>query len=302
MIAKAIKHYEYDSNLDKESCNNEFYRRYNFSFNNYKKNKYDFETFYYKLNSNPNCTHIKAKNLLFQGDKECWKYFDRTAVFFVYGHSNDKWIDHSKGAYEYALYVEREDLIKMLFEKTLSYLTDRDNLSNKDFKNQSVYASTQLVHFLIKKWLGNNPVKDLVFNYGKGYGIYQKLIDNWDDFSKVEPSYWNDLCDYHLNRIGLQKGEKWENEEFLTSGLIPMELVNTFKLREHLGLDVPHITHELFSTRMVEYPRIPSGYNMDLDVKFQLIDETVKTKKKFTFEQIIDNIKSKYGNDVEVFE
>ncbi|MBU2998081.1 hypothetical protein KO500_16690 [Cellulophaga baltica] len=302
LINKAIKHYSYNSDLDKNSDIQEFYKRYVFSFNNYKKNKYDFANFYHKLNGNPNCTHIKAKNLLFQGDEDSWKYFERTAVFWTYGHNNDKWIDHLKGAYEYALYVEREDLIKLLFEKSLAYLTDKENLSNKDFKKQKVYPSTQLAHFLIEKWLGNNPVKNLISNYGNGYGVYQKLIDNWDDFSKIEPSYWDNLCECHLNGIGLQRGEKWENEEFLTSGLIPMELINLFKVRKKLDLNIPTINNALFDTNMVKNPVIPTGYNEDLDLKFKLIDLTVKTKKKYTFQEIEEHIKSENGNEVKIFE
>ncbi|EWH11470.1 hypothetical protein KLA_15775 [Cellulophaga geojensis KL-A] len=302
LINKAIKHYEYNSLLDEELCNEEFYNRYSFSFKNYKKNKYNFETFYHKLNSNPNCTHIKAKNLLFQGNEDCWKYFERTSVFWTYGHINDKWIDHLKGAYEYALYVEREDLIKLLFEKSLSYLTDQENLSNKEFKKQKVYPSTQLAHFLIEKWIGINPVKDLILKYGSGYGIYQKIIDNWDDFTKIESNYWDELCEYHLNGIGLQRGEKWENEEFLTSGLIPMELINLIKVRKKLGLDIPAINNALFDTNMSKTPVVPTGYDEDLDLKFKLIDLTIKTKKKYTFQEIEKYIKDERGSDVKIFE
>jgi hypothetical protein len=43
---------------------------------------------------------------------------------------------------------------------------------------------TQLLHFLVKKRLGHNPVKESVPIFGKeGYGIYQQLIDHWNDYS-----------------------------------------------------------------------------------------------------------------------
>lgn len=51
---------------------------------------------------------------MFQGNDECWKYFERTVVFWTYGHNNDEWIDHLKGSFEYALYVERKDLVDKL--------------------------------------------------------------------------------------------------------------------------------------------------------------------------------------------
>ena len=95
---------------------------------------------------------------------------------------------------------------------------------------------TQLIHFLLEKWLGYNPVKELVMNYGTGYGIYQKIIDNWEDLSQIDNSYWDELCEYHLKGIGLQRGEKWENEEFLTSGMIPMELIKFAKGAQIFGI------------------------------------------------------------------
>ncbi|MFR5270010.1 MAG: hypothetical protein ACLTGI_04080 [Hoylesella buccalis] len=228
-INRAIKHYNYSE--DTSSYDDRFMQRYN-HFTDKDTLKNWSHTIYGVLSGLPNSTHIKAKKLLFQGSDECWEYFERTAVFWTYGHLNDKWIDHLKGAYEYALYVERTDLIRNLFEKSLSYLLDEGNLSNKDFINQKVYPSTLLLHFLLEKWTGNSQVKDLVLKYGDGYGIYQPLIDNWNDFSNIKSDYWDELCMYHLDGIGLQRGEKWENEEFLSSGLIPMELINLIKVRK----------------------------------------------------------------------
>ena len=37
-------------------------------------------------------------------------------------------------------------------------------------------------------------------------------------------------------------------------------------MRKYLGLDVPQIKNELFSTNMAKSPKIPTGYNEDLDV------------------------------------
>lgn len=287
-IEKAIKFYEYGNDISVAVCDNDFKRSYK-NFTDKDTLKHWSHTIYCMLPGNPYCNHIKAKNLLFQGNDDCWKYFERTAVFWTYGHSpNDEWIDHLKAAFEYALYVERKDLVDRLIEISLSFLTDERNLANKEFKKQRVYPSTQLVHFLVEKWLGYNPAKELVLNYGNGYGIYQKIIDHWDDFSHIENSYWDDLCEYHLNGIGLQRGEKRENEEFLASGLIPMELINLIKIRKKLGLDIPVISHELFKTNMAKEPVIPTGYNEQLDVKFQLVDLTVKNKRRYTLEEVED--------------
>ncbi len=290
-INRAIKHYNYGE--DASLCDDRFMQRYN-HFTDKDTLKNWSHTIYGVLSGLPNSTHIKAKKLLFQGSDECWEYFERTAVFWTYGHLSDKWIDHLKGAYEYALYVERTDLIRNLFEKSLSYLLDEGNLSNKDFINQKVYPSTLLLHFLLEKWTGNSQVKDLVLKYGDGYGIYQPLIDNWSDFSNIKSDYWDELCMYHLDGIGLQRGEKRENEEFLSSGLIPMELINLIKVRKKIGMDIPIINNALFDSNMAKTPIIPTGYNEHYDMKFTLVDLTVKTKRKYTLQEVEEymNLKS----------
>lgn len=287
-ISQAVKHYCYDQ--DYSSSDERFLHRYN-NFSDKETLRDSSYIVYGVLSGIPNSTHIKAKSLLFQGDNECWKYFERTAVFWTYGHLRDKWIDHLKGAYEYALYIERRDLVDRLIDISLCYLTDDSNLSNNEFKRQRVYPSTQLVHFLIEKWLGYNPAKELILKYGDGYGIYQKIIDNWEDFSKIEGEYWDELCEYHLNRIGLQQGEKWKNEEFLDSGLVPMELINLIKVRQKLGLDIPVINNPLFDTNMARMPIIPTGYNEKNDIIFVLVDLTVKTQRKYTIQEVEEYIK-----------
>lgn len=292
-INRAIKHYNYSE--DTSSYDDRFMQRYN-HFTDKDTLKNWSHTIYGVLSGLPNNTHIKAKKLLFQGSDECWEYFERTAVFWTYGHLNDKWIDHLKGAYEYALYVERTDLIRNLFEKSLSYLLDEGNLSNKDFINQKVYPSTLLLHFLLEKWTGNSQVKDLVLKYGDGYGIYQPLIDNWNDFSNIKSDYWDELCMYHLDGIGLQRGEKWENEEFLSSGLIPMELINLIKVRKKIGMDIPIINNALFDSNMAKTPIIPTGYNEHYDMKFTLVDLTVKTKRKYTLQEVEEYMNLKFPN------
>lgn len=286
LINKALTHYKYSTDIDKKEEINEFYRRYSRSYKNYIKNKYDFKTFYGRLSSIPNLTHILAKYYLFIESEKCWKYFERTAVFWTYSHINDEWIDHLKFAYEYSLYVENHDLLEILIEKSFSYLSLESYKISKNHIIQDVYPSTQLVHFLVEKTLGHNPVKPLVLNYGNSYGIYQKIIDNWDDFSNISNSYWNELCEYHLNSMGLQNTDRREHEEFLGSGLIPMELINIFKLRKKLNLDIPVINHELFQTPMAKYPKLPTGYNPHMDVLFRLIRETIKYKKLFTYKEI----------------
>jgi hypothetical protein len=298
LIKKAITRYKYFEEV--KDCTGPFIADYNFFASKENLKKYIF-AIWTTLEGVPDCTHIAAKNLLFQNNPDCWKYFERTALFWTMSHINDPFIDHIKAALEYSLYVEREDLIEILLKKADEYLNRDEYKTNKDYKNQNVYPSTQLVHFLIEKWLGKNPIKDRVLEYGSGYGIYQRLIDNWDDLSKIDSTYWDELCEYHLKGLSLKKEDDYKSEEFLASGLVPMELINVIKVRKKLGLDIPIISHELFQTPMAKEPQIPAGYNENLDVKYQLVKRTVETKKKWTIEEVVSEIKSEFGEDVKLF-
>jgi len=99
----------------------------------------------------------------------------------------------------------------------------------------------------------------------------------------------------------LEKEDDYKTEEFLASGLVPMELINVIKVRKKLGLDIPVIKHKLFQTPMAKEPHIPTGYKDDLDVKYQLVKKTVDAKRKFTTEEIVSEIKSEFGTDVNLF-
>jgi hypothetical protein len=300
LINKAIKRYNYNEKIEIDRDKDGFLRSYkNFTDKDTLK-KYT-HIIYGVLEGIPYSTHIVAKNLLFQEDENCWKYFERTALFWTMSHINDPFIDHIKAALEYSLYLERNDLIEILLKKAEEYLNRDEYKTNKDYKNQKVYPSTQLIHFLLEKWLGKNPIKDRVLQYGSGYGIYQRLIDNWDDLSKIESTYWDELCEYHLKGLSLEKEDDYKTEEFLASGLVPMELINIIKVRKKLGLDTPVITHELFKTPMAKEPQIPTGYKDDLDVKYQLVKKAVDTKKKWTIDEIVSELKSQFGEDVDLF-
>jgi hypothetical protein len=300
LINKAIKRYNYNEKIEIDRDKDGFLRSYkNFTDKDTLK-KYT-HIIYGVLEGIPYSTHIVAKNLLFQEDENCWKYFERTALFWTMSHINDPFIDHIKAALEYSLYLERNDLIEILLKKAEEYLNRDEYKTNKDYKNQKVYPSTQLIHFLLEKWLGKNPIKDRVLQYGSGYGIYQRLIDNWDDLSKIESTYWDELCEYHLKGLSLEKEDDYKTEEFLASGLVPMELINIIKVRKKLGLDTPVITHELFKTPMAKEPHIPTGYKDDLDVKYQLVKKTVDTKKKWAINEIVSELKSQFGEDVDLF-
>lgn len=235
LIKKAIEHYKYNEPPDLKKATEEFLEGYQFDYKNYKKNKYNFDTFIGTLYGLPESTHSAAKKMLWQGNNQCWKYFERTALFWTLSNINDEWLDHLKDAYEYALYAERNDLLELLILKTLDYLALDEYQTSKEHKKQPVYPSTYLAHFLAGKWLGNNPALEQVLQFGKGYGIYQPLIDNWGDYSKLGVDYWNELCEYHLDQISLTKPDKRDYEEFIGVGLVPMELITCLRSGKNSG-------------------------------------------------------------------
>jgi hypothetical protein len=295
LIRKAIEHYKYNEPAEVKLAAEKYFENYPSRYKNYKKNKYNFNTFFGTLTGWPESTHSAAKKMLWQGNDQCWKYFERTALFWTVSNINDEWIDHLKSAFEYALYVERNDILEMLIRKTQDYLALDVYKTSKEHKNQPVYPSTYLVHFLTEKWLGNNPALEQVLKFGKGYAIYQPLIDNWNDYTKIGADYWNELCEYHLNQLSLTKPDKRDGEEFIGAGLVPMELINLFKVRKKLGLDVPEINHELFKTPMAIEPNLPSGYREDYDIIYQTVKRTAETQKQYTYEEMVDYIKQTYG-------
>jgi hypothetical protein len=289
LISKAIKHYRYAEPVNAEKSLDDFKRKYK-NFTDKDTLKKHTQTIFAVLNGNPDATHIAAKKLLFQRNADCWKYFERSAVFWTFSHTNDEWLDHMKGMFDYALFVERDDLLARLIQKTQDYLS-LDVYEDIDHQQQQVYPSTQFIHFLVEKWLGANPVKESVLQYGAGYGIYQQIIDHWGDLSHLPPDYWNELCEYHLNGLGLQ-GTGYKYEEFLAEGLVPMELQNLLKVRNKQGLDLPRINHPLFNTPMAAKPVLPTGYSESTDAEFQLVWRTVKDKKAYTYEQVLKDVEN----------
>lgn len=296
LIKKAIKHYEYFKEV--KDCTDSFIEEYDF-FARKENLKKHIDVIWTTLGGSPNSTHIAAKHLLFQKDPKCWKYFERTALFWTMCHINDPWLDNMKAVLEYSLYIERVDLIEILLKKSEDYM--ETHKTKKDYIKQKVYPSTQLVHFLIEKWLGYNPVKNRILEFGSGYGIYQNLVDNWSDLSVVDSSYWDELCEYHLNGIGLKKGDDYKTEEFLASGLVPMEIINIIQVRKKLNLDIPQINHELFQTPMAAEPQIPTGYHEEKDVKYQLVKRTVDTKTKWTYNEIVSQLKNEFKESSDLF-
>ena len=302
LIQKAIKRYQYNDSIDQCNANKEFYDSYCFLTEG-KRFKSNIDILYVALDGTPGCNHIAAKNLLFQDNEICWKYFERTALFWSFPFivtSRAIFIDEITGALNYALYVERTDLIRMLLTKLNSDLERNEYKQNKEYINQKIYPGTYLTHFLVEKMEVKNSVCEKVIKYGAGANIYERILNEWDSFSNIENDYWDKLCEYHLNGIGVT-GTKWKDEEFCYCGLIPMELINTFKVRQKLGLDLPAISHELFMTPMAAYPKIPTGYNQDLDVKFQLVERTKKNNKRYTYEDIIEQLQEENGEDVILF-
>ena len=302
LIKKAIKLYQYDDIVNQCDASIEFYENYNYLTKG-KHLKTNASFLHVALSEAPSCHQIPARNLMFQGNEECWKYFDRSAQYLAFSYEGGSlpFIDPIAPALNFALYMERTDLIQLLLAKATSDLSKDEYKNNKDYINQKVYPSTYLIHILIENYGISNPVKEKIFQYGDGLGVYEQIVSDWNsNFKEIECDYWNSLCEYHLNGIGVT-GTKRSDEEFLEFGLIPMELINIFKVRQKLGLDVPMIKHELFATRMAAPPQIPTGYNPELDVKFQLIERTKKDVRRYTYDDVVELLQQEHGKEIEVF-
>ena len=307
--ALTLYSYVYDDSIDIYAENEKFYQNYlrRVKYFGTKKNQTPFKFFYVELLGFYNIDHVAAKRLMFQGHPElAGKYFSRTAFWGLMGKKNSipaEYIDPYTDYLNYAFFVEDKDTIQLAIDMLINEWKKEDAQS-KEYKTQWIYPKTYFLHFLIEKWLGENPILPRLFkefSYKGGYGIYQAIIDHWNDLSVLPNTYWNELCDYHLNGLSLYGSEKWEKEEFLLEGIIPMELLNLIKVRKKLELDIPQITHELFSLPTSQFPVIPTGYNPDTDVLFQLIHQTAITKHPYTIEEIIDLLKEKYGEELNYF-
>lgn len=296
LIDKVVKYYRYNESIDYDNIE-DFLIAYQ-TFTDKKTLKNNPEIIWGVLKCVPNSTHIAAKNKLFKNDNECWMFFERTALFLVKSLINDPWIDHSKAILEYCLYMERFDLIKEVFAKIKGFI--EKNIYNPEYISQKIYPSTCLVYFLIEQYLDINPLKNSILDSKNNFGIYDELINNWNNISNIKPQYWNELCDYHLERLGMSNSEKRETEEFLFSGLVPMELINIIKTRKKNKLDIPNFCHELFKCPMAQEPLIPSGYNDELDIKYQVVKQTIETQKKIIYEDVKYQIENKYGSDTNI--
>lgn len=61
-------------------------------------------------------------------------------------------------------------------------------------------------------------------------------------------------------------------------------------------MDIPIINNALFDSNMAKTPIIPTGYNEHYDMKFTLVDLTVKTKRKYTLQEVEEYMYLKFPN------
>jgi hypothetical protein len=296
-IEKIIRHYGYTEEIDQESVLKDFLAKYDF-FTDKDTLKNHPHAVYMVFTGIPRCHHIAAKNLLFRGNADCWKFFDRTAHFLAYSQFDD-YIDNVTPALMYALYLQRTELVELLLNKLASYLQREHYRTNKLYIKQEVYPLSYLIHFLIQEYGIHNALFKQISAYGKGPGIYEPVISHWNKpFAEMENEYWAKLCNYHLQNL---KGTNRNNEEHLWYGLAPMELINMMLVRKKNSLDSPVINHDLLKTPMAVWPPPQTDYNPALDVKFQLVHQTVLQKKKFTYNEMVDLLKQNTTSPKDLF-
>lgn len=50
---------------------------------------------------------------------------------------------------------------------------------------------------------------------------------------------------------------------------------------------------------MAKAPKIPTGYNKEIDVIFQMVFLTIQNRRKYTIEEVTELIKEKHGSDTQ---
>jgi nuclear transport factor 2 (NTF2) superfamily protein len=328
LIKKAIRLYKYYEPYDEKGEQNRFYQDYQQKISFYVKPKHSEkrqQQAFVKMIKERNIYELLwggslysgiAQKLLWQGDTSCWEHFERSAYFryeelnacfhYEVAQGNRLYcfdLERLAAALHYAVYVERYDLVSSLMELAQDLITEEQNSQVLDdiWQKSNYRPIVPFTNFMLEKIGFENPLQKYIMNsksYKYGFGVYQRIVDDWD--KEVEEEYWNSLCEFHLSEIAVKSSYEY-NDELVCFGLVPMELLNLIKIRKQMSLPLPTITHELFSTPMAANPILPTGYNSDLDVMFQLIDRTQKQEKIFTIEEIIEQLKDEYGEGAKLF-
>lgn len=58
---------------------------------------------------------------------------------------------------------------------------------------------------------------------------------------------------------------------------------------------------ELSQTTMAKYPVLPTGYEERRDIRFQLVERTIKEQRRFTIEEVVEQLRNELGEEVELF-
>ena len=328
LIKKAIRLYKYYEPYDEKNELDCFYQDYQRTIRFYvnpkhseKKQRQAFEKMIkerniYQLLYEGSLSPSIAQKLLWQGDMSCSAHFERSAYFWYAEFSACFHYEAAPGnrlccfdlerlamALQYAVYIGRYDLISSLIELAHKLIEEEKNTQVLDdiWQKSSYRPIVPFTNFMLEKIGYENPLQRYIISsksYDQGYGVYQRIVDDWN--KDIEDEYWDSLCEFHLSEISVKASREY-NDQLAGFGLVPMELLNLIKIRKQMNLSVPVISHELFRTPMVVAPMLPTGYNPDLDVRFQLIDRTQKQEKPFTSEEIIEQLQDEHGENAKLF-
>lgn len=52
---------------------------------------------------------------------------------------------------------------------------------------------------------------------------------------------------------------------------------------------------------MAKYPVLPTGYEERRDIRFQLVERTIKEQRRFTIEEVVEQLRNELGEEIELF-
>jgi len=99
-------------------------------------------------------------------------------------------------------------------------------------------------------------------------GIYQRLLDHWQDDEKTIKQIMEDLCEYHWENTGITNDVS-DPFSWGPYDLFPVEILAIQRVRREQGLPTPAIDHPLMQTPLAHPPeKMP-------EFKDELLDQVI---------------------------
>jgi hypothetical protein len=132
-------------------------------------------------------------------------------------------------------------------------------------------AGSPLSRFLLRLYSFRNPaIFDGLRQPEESYGVYGIVLAAWNDPAKLAGAL-DVICDYHMMRTG-------DDHEFSVEPFYAFaaEVLAIYRIRDCLGLETPHIEHQLLDAPWRDLPdRVPLEPNALLEKLQQVVHDEV---------------------------